>query len=42
VWDGGLPASEWHSPLWKLRALFVHPAAVRLFDALLGVPRTVR
>lgn len=42
VWDGKLLASEWHSPLWKLRTIFVHPAAVRLLDVLLGVPRTVR
>lgn len=42
LWDGKLPAAEWHSPLWKLRHVFVHPAAVRLFDALLGAPRTVR
>lgn len=37
VWDGKLPPSQWHSPLWKLRHLFVHPLAVRLFDRLLGV-----
>lgn len=42
VWDGTLPASEWHSPLWKLRHLFVHPVAVRAADALLGAPKTVR
>jgi creatinine amidohydrolase len=42
LWDGALPRAQWHSPLWKLRTLFVHPAMVRLFDVLLGVPRTVR
>lgn len=41
LWEGRLPAAEWHSPLWKLRPIFVHPAAVRFFDALLGVPKTV-
>ena len=39
--DGELKEAEWHSPLWKLRHLFVNPAAVRLADAWLGVPRTV-
>jgi len=42
LWDGRLPPAGWHSPLWKLRALFVHPAAVRFFDALLGAPKAVR
>jgi creatinine amidohydrolase len=42
LWEGRLPPAQWHSPLWKLRPIFVNPAAVRLFDALLGVPRTVR
>lgn len=41
LWEGRLPAAQWHSPLWKLRQIFVHPAAVRLFDVLLGVPKTV-
>lgn len=41
LWEGRLPAAEWHSPLWKLRPIFVHPAAVRFFDVLLGVPKTV-
>jgi creatinine amidohydrolase len=40
--DGELPESEWHSPLWKLRHVFTHPAAVRLTDAWLGVPKTIR
>jgi creatinine amidohydrolase len=39
--DGELKEAEWHSPVWKLRHLFVNPAAVRLADAWLGVPRTV-
>ncbi len=39
--DGELKEAEWHSPAWKLRHLFVNPAAVRLADAWLGVPRTV-
>lgn len=41
LWEGRLPAAQWHSPLWKLRHIFVNPAAVRLFDVLLGVPKTV-
>jgi len=40
--DGTLPEPEWHSPLWRLRHLFTHPAAVRAADAYLKVPRTVR
>jgi creatinine amidohydrolase len=39
--DGELPEAQWHSPLWKLRHVFVNPAAVRLADAWLRVPRTV-
>jgi creatinine amidohydrolase len=39
VWEGRLPPSQWHSPLWGLRHLFVHPVAIRFFDRLLGVPR---
>jgi creatinine amidohydrolase len=42
VLDGTLPREQWHSPLWKLRHVFVNPAAVRFFDVLLAVPRTVR
>ena len=41
LWEGRLPPAEWHSPLWKLRHIFVNPAAVRFFDLLLAVPRTV-
>jgi creatinine amidohydrolase len=41
IFDGTLPPEEWHSPLWKLRHLFVHPTAVRVVDRMLGVPRTV-
>jgi creatinine amidohydrolase len=40
--DGKLPEAEWHSPIWKLRHLFTNPAAVRFFDAWLGVPKTIR
>lgn len=40
--DGELPEREWHSPLWKLRHLFTNPLAVRLADAWLGVPKTIR
>ena len=39
--DGRLPAAQWHSPAWKLRHLFLHPAAIRLFDRLLNTPKTV-
>jgi creatinine amidohydrolase len=39
VWEDRLPPSRWHSPLWRLRQLFVHPVAIRFFDRLLGVPR---
>jgi creatinine amidohydrolase len=42
VFECRLPREQWHSPLWKLRHLFVNPAAVRLFDAILGAPRAVR
>ena len=41
ILDGTLPPEQWHSPLWKWRLLFVHPWAVRFFNRLLGVPRTV-
>lgn len=41
ILDGTLPRAQWHSPLWRLRHVFVHPLAVRFFDWLLGVPRTV-
>jgi len=41
LWEGRLPPAQWHSPVWKLRQVFVNPAAVRLFDVLLGVPKTV-
>jgi creatinine amidohydrolase len=40
--DGTLPEAEWHSPLWKLRHVFTHPAAVRFFDAWLPMPGTIR
>jgi creatinine amidohydrolase len=40
--DGTLPEPAWHSPLWRLRHVFTHPAAVRAADAYLKVPRTIR
>jgi creatinine amidohydrolase len=40
--DGTLPEPEWHSPLWKMRHIFVHPAAVKFFDTVLRVPKTLR
>jgi creatinine amidohydrolase len=42
VLDGTLPAEQWHSPFWKLRHMFVNPAAVRFFDWVMQVPRTIR
>jgi creatinine amidohydrolase len=39
--DGKLPRDQWHSPVWKLRQVFVNPLAVRFFDRLLDKPRTV-
>jgi creatinine amidohydrolase/Fe(II)-dependent formamide hydrolase-like protein len=42
ILEGRLPREEWHSPLWRLRHLFVNPAAVRAVDALLGAPKTLR
>jgi hypothetical protein len=41
ILDGTLPPEQWHSPFWKLRHIFVNPLAVRFFNWLLGVPRTV-
>jgi len=37
--DGELAESDWHSPIWKLRRLFVNPLAVRAVDRLLDAPR---
>lgn len=42
ILDGRLPRDQWHSPVWKLRHVFVHPWSVRLLDRLLGVPKTTR
>jgi creatinine amidohydrolase len=42
ILDGRLPRERWHSPLWKLRHLFVNPLAFRFFNVVLGVPKTVR
>jgi creatinine amidohydrolase len=39
--DGELPEAQWHSPLWKLRHVFVNPLAVKLANAWLRVPRSV-
>jgi creatinine amidohydrolase len=41
VLDGTLPPEQWHSPFWKLRHIFVNPAAVRFFNWWMEVPRTV-
>ncbi len=41
VLDGTLPREQWHSPFWKLRHVFVNPAAVRFFNWVMRVPRTV-
>ncbi len=41
ILEGRLPRSEWHSPVWKLRHVFTHPAAVAFFDRLLEKPKTV-
>jgi creatinine amidohydrolase/Fe(II)-dependent formamide hydrolase-like protein len=37
--DDELPEAEWHSPIWKLRRLFVNPLAVRAVDQLLDAPK---
>ena len=42
ILDGTLPRDRWHSPFWKLRHIFVNPAAVRFFDWVMRVPNTVR
>jgi len=39
--DGTLAVEACHSPLWKLRRLFVNPAAIRLSDWLLDNPKMV-
>lgn len=36
VLDGAIPPSACHSPLWRLRFLFLNPLLVRVFDRLLG------
>lgn len=35
------PREAWHSPFWKLRHIFVNPLAVRFFNWLMRVPKTV-
>lgn len=39
ILEGRLPREEWHSPLWRLRHVFVNPVAVRIADALLAAPK---
>jgi hypothetical protein len=34
--DGTLGPEEFHSPIWKLRWLFLNPLAIRLSNRLLG------
>jgi len=34
--DGEIGPDEWHSPLWKLRFLFLNPLLIRLTNRLLG------
>ncbi len=41
VLDGTLSHEQWHSPFWKLRFIFVNPVAVRFFNWVMNVPRTV-
>jgi creatinine amidohydrolase len=38
ILDGTLPPTEWHSPLWPRRFLFVHPWMVRLINRILSIP----
>ena len=41
ILDGTLPPEQWHSPLWRLRHIFVNPVAVKVLNWALGVPRGV-
>ena len=41
ILDGTLPREQWHSPFWKLRHIFVNPIAVRFFNWVMNVPKTV-
>jgi hypothetical protein len=34
--DGELGPEQWHSPLWKLRLLFLNPLMIRIMNRLLG------
>jgi creatinine amidohydrolase len=34
--DGEIGPEEWHSPLWKVRFLFLNPLMIRLMNRLLG------
>jgi len=38
ILDGTLPPAQWHSPVWRLRFLFLNPWMVRLVNRLLKVP----
>jgi creatinine amidohydrolase len=35
IWDGRLPPEKWHSPLWKQRWFFIHPAFVAFTNKFL-------
>jgi creatinine amidohydrolase len=39
--DGGISPEECHSPLWRIRFLFLNPLAIRLFDRLSGVRHSI-
>lgn len=36
-----LPESQWHSPYWGMRHVFVHSVSIRFFDKLLAAPKHV-
>lgn len=36
AFEGELGPEEWHSPLWKLRLLFLNPLLIRLTNRLIG------
>ncbi len=38
ILDGTLPPTQWHSPLWPHRFLFVHPWMVRFINRILSIP----
>ena len=41
ILDGTLAPTEWHSPLWPRRFLFVHPWMVRLINRILSIPEGI-